>query len=100
MNRVGKISAHKQRVFAAIVGCTPAFIITVFQQVINYRIRHDEIKVLTGSHALTSLTLPLVLDMSRVHLTDEQFYQLCVSNCEIPLERNAQGGHKPLVFEN
>lgn len=40
---------------------------------------------------MTSLTLPLVFDMSRVHLTDEQFYQLCVSNPEIPLERNAQG---------
>lgn len=41
---------------------------------------------------MTSLTLPLVFDMSRVHLTDEQFYQLCISNPEIPLERNAQGG--------
>lgn len=40
---------------------------------------------------MTSLTLPLVFDMSRVHLTDEQFYQLCVSNPEISLERNAQG---------
>ena len=40
---------------------------------------------------MTSLTLPLVFDMSRVHLTNEQFYQLCVSNPEIPLERNAQG---------
>jgi len=40
---------------------------------------------------MTSLTLPLVFDMSRVHLTDEQFYQLYVSNPEIPLERNAQG---------
>lgn len=40
---------------------------------------------------MTSLTLPLVFDLSRVHLTDEQFYQLCISNPEIPLERNAQG---------
>lgn len=40
---------------------------------------------------MTSLTLPLVFDLSRVHLTDEQFYQLCVSNPEIPLERNVQG---------
>ena len=40
---------------------------------------------------MTSLTLPLVFDLSRVDLTDEQFYQLCVSNPEISLERNAQG---------
>ncbi len=40
---------------------------------------------------MTLLTLPLVLDMSRVNLTDEQFYQLCLSNPEIPLERNAKG---------
>lgn len=40
---------------------------------------------------MTAVALPLVLDLSRVHLTDEQFYQLCVSNPEIPLERNAQG---------
>jgi Uma2 family endonuclease len=38
-----------------------------------------------------SLTLPLVLEMRGVHLTDEQFYQLCLSNPEIPLERDAQG---------
>jgi Uma2 family endonuclease len=40
---------------------------------------------------MTSLTLPLVFDLSRVHLTDEQFYELCISNPDIPLERNAQG---------
>jgi Uma2 family endonuclease len=40
---------------------------------------------------MTSLALPLVFDLSRVHLTDEQFYQLCVTNPNIPLERNAQG---------
>lgn len=40
---------------------------------------------------MTSLTLPLVFDLSRVNLTDEQFYQLCVNNPEISLERNAQG---------
>jgi Uma2 family endonuclease len=40
---------------------------------------------------MTALSLPLVFDLSRVHLTDEQFYQLCVSNPDIPMERNAQG---------
>ncbi len=40
---------------------------------------------------MTSLALPLIFDLSRVHLTDEQFYQLCITNPDIPLERNAQG---------
>ena len=40
---------------------------------------------------MTSLTLPLVFDLQRVNLTDEQFYQLCINNPEIPLERNAKG---------
>ncbi len=39
---------------------------------------------------MTSL-LPLVFDLSRVNLTDEQFYQLCMSNPDIPLERTAKG---------
>ena len=37
------------------------------------------------------LQLPLEFDVSRVHLTDEQFYQLCISNPEIPFERTAKG---------
>jgi Uma2 family endonuclease len=40
---------------------------------------------------MTSLTLPLVLNLDRVYLSDEQFYQLCINNPEIPLERNRQG---------
>lgn len=40
---------------------------------------------------MTSLTLPLVFDLHRVNLTNEQFYQLCINNPEIPLERNPQG---------
>lgn len=40
---------------------------------------------------MVSLTLPLVLDTSGVHLTDEQFYQLCLSNPELSLERSTQG---------
>ncbi len=35
--------------------------------------------------------LPLTLDVSQVHLTDEQFYQLCVTNPEMRLERTAKG---------
>lgn len=37
------------------------------------------------------LQLPLEFDISCVHLTDEQFYQLCISNPEITLERTAKG---------
>ena len=35
--------------------------------------------------------VPLTLDISQVHLTDEQFYQLCVTNPEMRLERTATG---------
>ncbi len=37
------------------------------------------------------LTLPLKLDLKHVHLTDEQFYQLCLNNPELNIERNANG---------
>ncbi|MGG6298051.1 Uma2 family endonuclease [Leptolyngbya sp. AN02str] len=40
---------------------------------------------------MVSLTLPLVLEMREVHLTDEQFYQLCRSNPDLSLERSAKG---------
>lgn len=40
---------------------------------------------------MTSLRLPLVLNLDRVYLSDEQFYQLCINNPEIPLERDRQG---------
>ena len=33
--------------------------------------------------------VPLTLDISQVHLTDEQFYQLCITNPEMRLERTA-----------
>jgi Uma2 family endonuclease len=42
--------------------------------------------------AMTALTLPLTIDLKQVHLTDEQFYQLCVSNSELNIERNPAGG--------
>ena len=41
---------------------------------------------------MTTLTLPLTLDLKQVHLTDDQFYQLCISNPELNIERNATGG--------
>jgi len=37
------------------------------------------------------LTLPLMVDMQHVHLTDEQFYQLCTHNPQLVIERNAKG---------
>ncbi|MBT9317108.1 Uma2 family endonuclease [Leptothoe spongobia] len=37
------------------------------------------------------LTLPITLDLKTVNLTDEQFYQLCVTNPEIQVERTPQG---------
>jgi Uma2 family endonuclease len=39
--------------------------------------------------AMVSLTLPLVLETKEVHLTDEQFYQLCLSNPDLTIERSA-----------
>jgi Uma2 family endonuclease len=40
---------------------------------------------------MVSLTLPLVLETTEVHLTDEQFYQLCRSNPDLAIERSAEG---------
>jgi Uma2 family endonuclease len=40
---------------------------------------------------MKSLTLPLKVDLKHVHLTDEQFYQLCINNPELNIERSAQG---------
>jgi Uma2 family endonuclease len=42
--------------------------------------------------AMTTLTLPLTVDLKQVHLTDEPFYQLCISNPELNIERNPTGG--------
>jgi Uma2 family endonuclease len=44
---------------------------------------------------MTPLTAPLKVDLKHVHLTDEQFYQLCMSNPELAIERSAQGA---LIF--
>jgi Uma2 family endonuclease len=40
---------------------------------------------------MTSLTLPFKVDLSQVHLTDEQFYQICINNPELNIERDAKG---------
>ncbi|MBW4670328.1 MAG: Uma2 family endonuclease [Cyanomargarita calcarea GSE-NOS-MK-12-04C] len=40
---------------------------------------------------MTSLTLPFKVDLSQVHLTDEQFYQMCISNPDLNIERDAKG---------
>jgi Uma2 family endonuclease len=40
---------------------------------------------------MTAITLPLKLDLQQVHLTNEQFYQLCISNPDLKIERSAKG---------
>ena len=44
---------------------------------------------------MTALTFPLTVDLTQVHLTDEQFYQLCLHNPELTIERSATGA---LIF--
>ncbi|PZV04283.1 MAG: hypothetical protein DCF32_12690 [Leptolyngbya sp.] len=40
---------------------------------------------------MTTLDLPLELNLESVHFTDEQFYQLCIHNPEMAIEQTAQG---------
>jgi Uma2 family endonuclease len=40
---------------------------------------------------MTALTLPLEVDLKQVCLTDEQFYQLCITNPELNIELNPKG---------
>jgi Uma2 family endonuclease len=40
---------------------------------------------------MTLLTLPLKVNLDRVQFTDEQFYQLCLSNPELTIERDPAG---------
>lgn len=40
---------------------------------------------------MPSLREPLKLDLQDVHLSDEQFYQLCLHNPDLIIERSAQG---------
>jgi len=37
------------------------------------------------------LTFPLTLNVKPVNLSDEQFYQLCLANPDIPIERSRNG---------
>jgi len=37
------------------------------------------------------LTFPLTLNVKPVNLSDEQFYQLCLANPDIPMERSRNG---------
>jgi hypothetical protein len=43
-----------------------------------------------GNQAMTAL-LPLQLDSKHVQLTDEQFFQLCINNPDVNLERRKAG---------
>jgi Uma2 family endonuclease len=36
---------------------------------------------------MNALAEPLAIDLSPLHLTDDQFYQLCITNPDLPLER-------------
>jgi Uma2 family endonuclease len=40
---------------------------------------------------MTALTFPLQVNVKHVHLSNEQFYQLCIHNPELVIERSAQG---------
>ncbi|HEY9646139.1 MAG TPA: Uma2 family endonuclease [Chroococcidiopsis sp.] len=40
---------------------------------------------------MTPLTAPLKVDLKHVHLTDEQFYQLCINNPDLNIERSVKG---------
>ena len=44
-----------------------------------------------GFEGMTALTLPLKVDLKNVHFTDEQFYQLCINNPELIVERDSKG---------
>jgi Uma2 family endonuclease len=40
---------------------------------------------------MTPLTLPLQVNLKHVCLSDEQFYQLCITNPDLNIERSAEG---------
>jgi Uma2 family endonuclease len=40
---------------------------------------------------MTTLDLPLEFNLEAVHLSDEQFYQLCIHNPELAIEQSATG---------
>lgn len=40
---------------------------------------------------MTTLDFPLEFNVEALHLSDEQFYQLCIHNPELAIEQNTQG---------
>jgi Uma2 family endonuclease len=40
---------------------------------------------------MNALTFPLNVDLKHVYLSDEQFYQLCINNPNLNIERSAKG---------
>src|ERR1041384_2558535 len=40
---------------------------------------------------VSAMTLPIALDLHSLHLSDEQFYQLCRNNRDLKLELTAEG---------
>jgi Uma2 family endonuclease len=44
-----------------------------------------------GARYMNALTEPLSIDLSTIHLTDDQFYQLCITNSDLRLERTRTG---------
>ncbi len=40
---------------------------------------------------MNALIEPLKIDLSTLHLTEDQFYQLCITNSDLRLERTSQG---------
>jgi Uma2 family endonuclease len=44
-----------------------------------------------GASRMNALTEPLSIDLSTLHLTDDQFYQLCIGNPDLQLERTKEG---------
>jgi Uma2 family endonuclease len=44
-----------------------------------------------GANRMNALTEPLSIDLSTIHLTDDQFYQLCITNSDLRLERTKEG---------
>ncbi|MBW4551284.1 MAG: Uma2 family endonuclease [Aphanocapsa sp. GSE-SYN-MK-11-07L] len=40
---------------------------------------------------MSTLTLPLMVDLNHVDLSEQQFYQLCINNPDLKIERSAKG---------
>jgi Uma2 family endonuclease len=61
--------------------------VRLYNQLYNQVKRTDAM----GIKGMSALTLPLKVDIKHVDLTDEQFYQLCIHNPELNIERSAKG---------